>query len=140
MIAGAERFQQSEQEPADDGAERIAHAAQHRSGKALQGEQCADIVARQGDRRDEDAGDRTDGGGAAEGQRHDGRGVDADQPRRKPVGRGGEHRLAEQGAFEKDDRAPARRWRSPPSTQKLCGWIAAPSMSIGLSPVKAGSL
>ena len=28
----------------------------------------------------------------------------------------------------------------PPSTQKLCGWIAAPNKSTGASPVKAGSL
>ena len=67
-VAGAERLEQPEQQAADHGADRAAHAAEHGGGKTLQRQQRADIVAGQRDRRDEDAADRADGRRQREGQ------------------------------------------------------------------------
>jgi len=76
---GATRLEQAEQEPARHRAERIAHAAEHRRSKTFQREQCTDVIARQGDRRYQDAGDGADGRRSAERQGRHRCGVDPDE-------------------------------------------------------------
>ena len=127
-VARGQRLDQAEEEAADERPDRVAHAAEHRGGEALERQRDADVVAGVGDRRDEDPGERADRGGEREGERHHPVGVDADELRREAVVRGGEHGAAGQRPGEEDPeadedgerarrapRAPAAGWWRPGS-------------------------
>src|SRR5579863_4285668 len=100
QIAGAECLHKAKNQTADDRAARIADTAHHRSGKALQSENSADVVIRERNRRYQDASDRANGGRKDERERRDSIRVDANQLCRQWIGRRCQHRFAEQRAIE----------------------------------------
>ena len=116
-VAGAERFDQAEQDAADHRAGEVADAAEHRRRERLQaGQEAHRVLHRAVVGGVHDAGERGQRGADDEGRRDHGVGLDAHQRGDARVLGGGAHRPAEPGAVDEVHQARSASGRSRPGS------------------------